>query len=161
VRNAIETSRPLLEAAGHDLTLDVPDDPIYVDADETRLSQVFANLLNNAAKYTDRGGRIRLSLERQGSEAIVAVQDKRLGIPAHMLAQVFEMFTQVDRSLERAQGGLGIGLNIVRRLVEMHGGTIVAESDGPGMGSRFIVRLPVVLSLAREQPGDETEKTAA
>ena len=123
VQQAVETSRPLIEAGGHDLTIDVPPDPIYVDADVTRLAQVFANLLNNAAKYTERGGRIWLTVERQGSDAVVSVRDTGVGIPAHMLPKVFEMFTQVDRTLERSQGGLGIGLSLVKRLVEMHGGT--------------------------------------
>jgi signal transduction histidine kinase len=140
VRNAVETSRPLIEAAGHTLTLDVPDHPIWVDGDETRLSQVFANLLNNAAKYTDRGGRIRLAVERRGSGAVVTVEDNGVGIPAPMLPRVFDMFTQVNRTLAKSQGGLGIGLNIVRRLVEMHGGSIEAHSDGHGTGSRFVVR---------------------
>jgi PAS domain S-box-containing protein len=161
VQNAVEMSCPLIEAAGHDLILDVPDESIYVDADLIRLSQVFTNLLNNAAKYTERGGRIRLAVERQESAAVVTVEDNGVGIPAHMLSKIFDMFTQVDRSLERAQGGLGIGLNIVKRLVEMHGGTIEAHSGGHGMGSKFIVRLPVVLALASEQPGDEVEEKAA
>jgi signal transduction histidine kinase len=155
VRDAVESSRPLIEQQGHDLTLDVPDEPIYVDADETRLSQVIANLLNNAAKYTNRGGCIRLAVERRGNEVAVGVEDNGVGIPAHMLPTVFDMFTQVDRSLEKAQGGLGIGLTIVKRLVEIHGGTIAAESGGHGMGSRFIVRLPVVLALASNPPGGE------
>jgi signal transduction histidine kinase len=160
VRNAVETSRPLIEAAGHDLTLDVPDELIYVDADEIRLAQVFANLLNNAAKYTDRGGSIRLAVERQGSDAVVTVEDNGVGIPAHMLPKVFEMFTQVDQSLEKSQGGLGIGLSIVKQLVEMHGGSIEAASGGHGMGSTFTVRLPVVLSLATDQPGDQDDEKA-
>jgi signal transduction histidine kinase/ActR/RegA family two-component response regulator len=161
VRNAVETSRPLIETAGHDLTLDVPDEPIYVNADATRLSQVFANLLNNAAKYTDRGGRIRLAFERQGSDAVISVEDNGVGIPAPMLPKVFDMFTQVDHSLEKAQGGLGIGLNIVKRLVEMHGGTIQAQSGGHGAGSTFTVRLPVVLSLASEPSADGAAVKAA
>jgi signal transduction histidine kinase/ActR/RegA family two-component response regulator len=151
VRNAADTSRPLIEQQGHDLTIDVPDEPIYVDGDETRLTQVFANLLNNAAKYTDRCGRIRLAVEQQGSDVLVTVEDNGVGIPAHMLPKVFEMFTQVDRSLERAQGGLGIGLKIVKQLVEMHGECIVGESGGHGMGSKFTVRLPVVLARAVER----------
>jgi PAS domain S-box-containing protein len=152
VRDAVETSRPLIEQQGHDLTLDVPDESAFVDADGTRLCQVFANLLNNAAKYTDRGGRIRLAVERVGHEAVVTVEDTGVGIPAHMLPRVFDMFAQVDRSIERAQGGLGIGLNIVKRLVEMHGGSIEAESGGHGTGSKFRVRLPVVLSLTSDAP---------
>ena len=160
VQHAVETSRPLIEQQGHELVLDVPDEPIHVDGDETRLCQVFANILNNAAKYTDRGGRIRLGVEQQGSEAVVVVEDNGVGIPAPMLPKVFEMFTQVDRSLEKSHGGLGIGLNIVERLVEMHGGTIGVESDGHGMGSRFTVRLPVVQAVTENTPDAATGEKA-
>ena len=153
IQQAVETSRPGIEQAGHDLSIDVPSGPVYVDADVTRLAQVFSNLLNNAAKYTERGGRIRLSVRRIGSEAVVLVRDNGIGIPPPMLPHIFEMFTQVDRNLERSQGGLGIGLSIVKRLVEMHGGTVDAKSDGHGMGSEFVVRLPVVVSVA--QPANE------
>jgi PAS domain S-box-containing protein len=155
IRQAVETSSPLIESGGHNLTISVPPGPIYVDADLTRLAQVFSNLLNNAAKYTERGGHVRLAVERQGGEVIVSVRDDGLGIPAHMLPRVFDMFTQVDRHLERSQGGLGIGLSIVKRLVEMHGGSVGVESDGPGTGSEFTVRLPVVLSMARPEPVDD------
>ncbi len=155
VQHAVETSRPLIEASGHDLTIQVPPDPIYVDADLTRLAQVFSNLLNNAAKYTEEGGSVTLTVERQGSDAVVSVRDTGVGIPAHMLPKVFEMFTQVDRTLERSQGGLGIGLSLVKGLVEMHGGSVEARSEGHGMGSEFVVRLPVVLSLAGERRGEE------
>jgi CheY-like chemotaxis protein len=113
-------------------------------------------LLNNAAKYTESGGRVRLTVQRRGTEAVVSVRDTGIGIPAHMLPHVFEMFTQVDRNLERSQGGLGIGLSIVKRLVEMHDGSVVAKSDGHGMGSEFVVRLPVVLSVVQPQ-NDEAE----
>jgi DNA-binding response OmpR family regulator len=157
IQHAIETSRPLIENGGHDLNINVPPDPIYVDADLTRLAQVFANLLNNAAKYTERGGGITLAVQRQGSDAVVSVRDTGVGIPAHMLPKVFEMFTQVDRSLERSQGGLGIGLTLVKRLVEMHGGTVAAKSEGHGRGSEFVVRLPVVLSLVGHEPSGEAE----
>jgi PAS domain S-box-containing protein len=160
IRNAVETSRPLIEQGGHDLTLHVPDEPIYVEADETRLSQAVGNLLNNAAKYTERAGRIQLAVERQGSDAVVTVTDNGVGIPAHMLPRVFDMFTQVDQSLEKARGGLGIGLSLVQRLVEMHGGSIEAESGGHGMGSTFTVRLPVVLALASASPSDEADARA-
>ncbi len=154
VQQAVETSRPLIDQAGHELTIDVPASPVYVDADVTRLAQVFSNLLNNAAKYTERGGRIRLAIQRKTGEAIVSVRDNGVGIPAHMLSKVFDMFTQVDRNLERSQGGLGIGLSIVKRLVEMHGGSADVKSDGHGMGSEFVVRLPVVLSVAQPNGGD-------
>ena len=154
VQDAVDTARPLIEERGHELVVDVPPEPLYVDADRTRLSQILGNLLNNAAKYTDRGGRIRVAVERQGSDVVVAVEDNGVGIPAHLLTTVFDMFAQVDRSLEKSQGGLGIGLNIVKRLVEMHDGSIVAESDGHGAGSRFVVRLPVVLTVTTERPDD-------
>ncbi|MBY0396804.1 MAG: PAS domain-containing protein, partial [Thermoleophilia bacterium] len=144
IRDAVETGRPLIEAARHHLIVDLPEAPIYVEGDGTRLAQVFANLLNNAAKYTERGGTIRLSARREGDEAVVAVEDDGVGIPPEMLPRVFDMFTQVNRSLEKAQGGLGIGLSIVRRLVEMHGGSVEAQSEGVGRGSRFVVRLPAV-----------------
>jgi signal transduction histidine kinase len=144
VRSALETSRPLIEASGHELTVVLPSDPVYVEADVARLAQVFANLLNNAAKYTRRGGRLRLAVERQDGAAAISVRDNGVGIPADMLSRIFEMFAQVDRSLEKTQGGLGVGLSLVKRLVEMHGGTVEAHSDGPGMGSELVVRLPVV-----------------
>ncbi len=158
IQQAIETSRPAIEQAGHDLLIDVPPSPIYVDADVTRLAQVFSNLLNNAAKYTERGGRIRLAVHHHGADAIVSVRDNGIGIPSHMLPHVFEMFTQVDRNLERSQGGLGIGLSIVKRLVQMHGGSVEAKSDGHGMGSEFVVRLPVILSVIQPRT-DEVETT--
>jgi signal transduction histidine kinase/ActR/RegA family two-component response regulator len=147
--SAVETARPLIEAAGHELTVQSPDEPIYVDADPMRLAQVFANLLNNAAKYMDRGGHIWLTAElrrRAGlrPEAIVTVRDAGVGIPKEALPRIFEMFAQIDQSLEKSQGGLGIGLTLVKRLVEMHGGSVEAHSEGPGKGSRFIARLPVV-----------------
>jgi CheY-like chemotaxis protein len=126
--------------------------PVFVDADVTRLAQVFSNLLNNVAKYTDPGGRITLAVERQGSDVVVSVKDTGVGIPAHMLPLVFEMFTQVDGSLEKAQGGLGIGLSLVKGLVELHGGSVEARSAGPGTGSDFVVRLPVALALTEEEP---------
>ncbi len=156
VQQAVETSRPLIDAQEHRLSVSVPPEPIYVDADVTRLAQVFANLLNNAAKYTEPGGRIALRIERQGGEAVVSVRDTGVGIPGHVLPNLFQMFMQVDRSLERSQGGLGIGLSIVKRLTEMHGGSVEARSDGHGKGSEFIVRLPVVLSpsAGRRSEGD-------
>jgi len=148
IQDAVETSRPLIEAAGHELTVVYPPEPIFLDADPTRMAQVFANLLNNAAKYTQSGGRIRLTGERQGEEVVVKVRDSGIGIPADMLPHVFEMFTQVDRSLERSQGGLGIGLSIVRGLIELHGGSVEAHSAGPGRGSEISVRLAVHPSTA-------------
>jgi signal transduction histidine kinase/ActR/RegA family two-component response regulator len=143
IRDALETSRPLIEESGHEIQVSCPPEPLFLNADPTRLAQVFANLLNNAAKYTPRGGRIWLTAERQEDSVFVKVRDTGVGIPAHMLLRIFETFTQVDRSLERPQGGLGIGLALVRSLVELHGGSVVARSDGPGQGSELIVRLPV------------------
>jgi len=143
VASAAETSRPLIEAAGHELTITLPPVPIHLDADLTRLAQVFSNLLNNAAKYMEEGGHIWLTAEQFRDEVVVKVRDTGLGIPAEMLPKIFEMFTQVDRSLERSQGGLGIGLTLVKRLVEMHGGSVQAISEGLGRGSEFTVRLPL------------------
>jgi PAS domain S-box-containing protein len=141
LRTAVDISRPLIEAAGHELTVSLPTEPIYVDADATRLAQVFSNLLNNAAKYTEPRGKIWLVVEREGNHAVVKVMDSGLGISAEHLAHIFEMFSQVDRSLERSQGGLGIGLTLAKHLTEMHGGTIEAQSEGQDKGSAFIVRL--------------------
>ncbi|WP_437949238.1 GAF domain-containing protein [Sorangium sp. So ce296] len=143
LNSALETSRPLLEAAAHELAVRLPPAPLLLDADPTRLAQVFANLLSNAAKYTPAGGSIRLAAQRDGAAVVVRVADNGVGIPADMLSNVFDMFTQVGRSIDRAQGGLGIGLTLVKRLVELHGGSIHAESDGAGRGSTFTIRLPL------------------
>jgi PAS domain S-box-containing protein len=142
VGHAVETVRPLVELQKHELAVSLPDEPVYLEADPTRLEQVLTNLLNNAAKYTEAGGHIRLSAVREGAEVVVRVGDNGMGIPDELLPRIFDMFTQADRTLDRSQGGLGIGLTLVRRLVEMHGGSILAHSDGPGKGSEFMVRLP-------------------
>ena len=147
IEAAVETSRPALEQAGHKLAVVVPDEPIFVDGDATRLAQVVSNLLHNSAKYTHRGGHVRLTVGREGETAVVSVEDNGIGIPPAMLDNVFVMFTQVDRTLEKTTGGLGIGLSLVKGLLEMHGGTIEARSDGEGMGSEFVVRLPVVMGV--------------
>jgi PAS domain S-box-containing protein len=147
---AVETSLPLIEAAQHQLEVDIPDDPLPIIADLTRIAQVVANLLNNAAKYTPAGGHIRLSARREGSGAVITVTDSGVGIPEESLATVFDMFSQVGRNLDRSQGGLGIGLSLVRRLVEMHGGTVVAMSAGAGKGSTFTVRLPLARAVEEE-----------
>ncbi len=152
VRVAIETSRPLLEEGGHELTVTLPSSPILLDVDQTRLAQVFSNLLNNAAKYTEAGGRVALHAEQQGKDIVVSVKDSGVGIPAEMLPRIFEMFAQVDRHLDRSQGGLGIGLTLAKRLVEMHGGSIEAQSAGPGKGSEFRIRLPVVSPSEPAEP---------
>jgi PAS domain S-box-containing protein len=159
--SALETSRPLIEEYGHQLTVNLPAEPIPLDADLVRLAQVFLNLLNNSAKYTERGGKIWLTTEREADTVVVRVRDTGVGIPPQMLPRIFDMFTQVDRSLERAQGGLGIGLTLVRRLVEMHGGTVEAHSEGPGKGSEFIVRLPVAHNGARQKAGKGLEASDA
>ena len=152
VASAVETSRPLIEAGGHQFHVSVPDEPLWVNADQARIAQVLANLLNNAAKYTPDGGSIWFSAAREGSHAVFRVRDTGMGIPSEMLIKVFELFTQVDRSLDRSQGGLGIGLTLVRRLVEMHGGHVEAASSGPGGGSEFTVRLPAVAQPSSDSP---------
>ncbi len=146
VQSALETSRPLIDSAGHELTVSLPDESLCVEGDLTRLAQVLANLLNNAAKYTPERGRISLTVERHEEQVVLRVRDNGIGIPADMLPHIFDMFTQVDRALDRAQGGLGIGLTLVRRLVEMHGGLVEAHSDGPERGSEFVVRLPLIVT---------------
>ena len=163
VNSAVEASRPLIEKWGHELTVTIPPQPIQLEADPTRLAQVLSNLLNNAAKYTDQGGRIWLTAERQSGHVLIRVKDTGIGIPAEMLPRIFDMFTQVDRTLERSEGGLGIGLTLVQRLVEMHGGTVEAHSDGPGKGSEFVVRLPVaeVKDQGRQGAACDGEKGAA
>jgi CheY-like chemotaxis protein len=150
--NAVESSRPVIEAAGHHLTVELPPEPLHVEGDLTRLAQVFGNLLVNAAKYTDRGGRIWLTARREGSDVVVSVRDTGIGIPADHLPRLFEMFSQVAPALERSQGGLGIGLALVKGLVELHAGSVTARSDGPGHGSEFIVRLPMVIAPAARGP---------
>jgi signal transduction histidine kinase len=144
IQQAVETSMPAIEAGSHELSLDVPARAMWVDADVARLAQVLSNLLNNASKYTERGGRITLSVRPERDVVEISVRDTGMGIPQKMLSRVFDMFTQLDPSMERAQGGLGIGLTLVKRLVEMHGGTVTAFSDGLGAGSEFIVRLPAL-----------------
>jgi CheY-like chemotaxis protein/two-component sensor histidine kinase len=143
VSAAVETVRPMIEAAGHNLQVSLPPGPVFLDADLTRLAQVFGNLLSNSAKYTEHGGLIRLRAERQAGEVVVKVTDNGIGIPSESLSNIFEMFSQVDRSMERRTGGLGIGLALVKGLVEMHGGTVTAASEGEGRGSTFTVRLPM------------------
>jgi signal transduction histidine kinase len=143
VEAAVESVRPLVEAGGHALTVRPPAGPLWVHADPTRMTQVVSNLLTNAAKYTPDGGRIDVSAAAEGGRAVVRVTDTGMGIPADMLPKVFDLFTQVGKHLDRAQGGLGIGLSLVRKLVEMHGGEVTAESAGPGRGSTFTVRVPL------------------
>lgn len=162
VRSAVETSRPLLEAQRHELSIDLPRQPILLDADVTRLAQALSNLLNNAAKYTPPGGQVRIHVEHRDGEAVVVVSDTGVGIRRDMLPHVFEMFTQVRGSEGTSHGGLGIGLTLVRRLVEMHGGTVEAESAGPGQGSVFTLRLPALgeVGLELTEPVEQEEATA-
>ena len=141
---AIESSRPAIEASGNALKLTLPEEPVWLHADPTRLAQVVGNLLTNSAKYTPSGGRIELAATLESGEVVIRVADNGLGIPPGMLTDVFEMFTQVNRSLDRSQGGLGIGLALVKRLIALHGGAITAFSRGLGQGSTFTVRIPKV-----------------
>ncbi|MBC8119390.1 MAG: PAS domain S-box protein [Burkholderiaceae bacterium] len=152
VHHALETCGPPIEQQQHRLTVSLPPIPIYVDADSARLSQALCNLLVNAAKYTPPNGDIWLHLRRVGGEAVISVKDSGVGISPEMLDGIFEMFTQVDRSFETSQAGLGIGLTVVRRLIEMHGGTVEVQSEGLGKGSEFTVRLPV--AVVQEQDID-------
>src|SRR5262245_22559946 len=141
---ALEVSRPLIDEREHGLTVSEPPRTIYLDADRVRLAQAITNLLNNAAKYTDRGGRIWLTAEREGEQAVIRVRDSGAGIAREMLPRLFEMFVQVNASPEPAQRGLGVGLTLVKRIVELHGGSVEARSEGLGTGSEFVVRLPVL-----------------
>lgn len=140
---ALDISRPHLEKAQLKFTADLPAETVYLNADRVRLAQVFSNLLNNAAKYTERGGRVTLNAAVEGEKVTVRIRDTGVGIPRDVLPRVFELFTQVDRTLNRSEGGLGVGLALVRRLVEMHNGTVSAQSDGPSKGTEFTVILPV------------------
>lgn len=144
IQQAVEVARPLIDAAGHKLIVELPNEPIYLNADRARLAQVFGNLLNNSSKYTRAGGSISLIVKRDDDEVEVTVKDNGAGIPPDKLNTIFEMFMQVDSTSDRSQGGLGIGLTLVKRLVEMHGGRIEPRSAGEGMGSEFIVRLPIL-----------------
>jgi PAS domain S-box-containing protein len=161
VGGALDVCRQVVDQHGHKLTVSLPDEPVEVDADLTRLAQVVCNLLTNAAKFSEPGSRIWLAARREGGEAVVSVRDEGAGIPAPMLTRVFEMFTQVDLSLEKSQGGLGVGLGIVKRLVEMHGGTVEARSEGEGRGSEFVVRLPVAApAVGTPQPPEQRAEAA-
>jgi PAS domain S-box-containing protein len=153
VNTALEASRPLIEKWNHAMTVTMPDEPVWLDADPTRLAQVLLNLVNNSAKYTEHGGNIALSVRRRGDEALITVSDDGIGIPQEMLPRIFDMFTQLDRSRERSEGGLGIGLTLVQRLVEMHGGVVEARSEGEGKGSEFVVRIPVAADASHQPPG--------
>ncbi|MGH9767788.1 MAG: hybrid sensor histidine kinase/response regulator [Blastocatellia bacterium] len=159
VARAVEISRPLIDARRHDLSVSLPPEPLRVEGDLTRLSQVVANLLNNAAKYTEEGGKIRLTVSREDGRIALRVRDTGVGIAPEVLSHVFDLFAQAKRSLDRSEGGLGLGLTLVRRLVEMHGGAVEAHSPGLGQGSEFVVRLPLLVEL--EKQADESRKAGA
>jgi PAS domain S-box-containing protein len=161
VASAIETARPLIDEAGHELRVSLPGRPVYLDADLTRLAQVFSNLLTNSAKHSEHGGHIWLTAERRGGEVVVSVRDTGIGIPRGSLENIFDMFSQVDRSIERSTGGLGIGLALVKGLVEMHGGQVKAESAGEGQGATFTVTLPVAADRAASAPSTAAHSQAA
>jgi PAS domain S-box-containing protein len=158
VDRAVEAVRPLIDQQKHDLKVSQPAEPVWLHADSTRIEQVIVNLLNNAAKYTEAGGRIRLSVQREGDEAVLRLRDTGVGIALNLLPCIFDLFTQAERSLDRSQGGLGVGLTLVKRLVELHGGTVEAQSV-LGRGSEFVVRLPI-LHLSMD-PGPSTPAKAA
>lgn len=165
IQRAVETSRPVIDIGGHELSISLPHEPVMLEADPVRLAQVFSNLLNNAAKYTPGGGHIRLTATRDGNDITVSIKDDGIGISAEMLPRLFQIFSQAEPALERSQGGLGIGLSLVRGLVELHGGRIEAQSDGPGHGSEFIIRLPVLTTQPASAPAQSgragTQKCSA
>lgn len=158
VRSATEASRPLMDGAGHRLEIEMLENPLWVDGDEVRLSQAVSNLLNNAAKYTPAGGRITLGVRAEAQRVVISVTDTGIGIPDNMQANVFQLFTQIDDHLQRSQGGLGIGLALVRQLVELHGGAVSAYSAGPGTGSRFTIKLPLVSAPAPTRAPDQSKR---
>jgi signal transduction histidine kinase len=148
IAGAVDSSRPFVESHRHALEAPPAVEPVWVDGDAVRLTQVIANLLNNAAKYQEDGGRIRIAAAREGDSAVVRVRDEGIGMAPEILARVFEPFMQADHSLHRSHGGLGLGLSLVRSLVELHGGSVEARSDGLGRGSEFVVRLPARAAAA-------------
>lgn len=158
---AVETIRPLLEASRHKLTVKLPNEPVPVWADPTRLAQVVGNLLNNAAKYSEDQTPIELEVRREGTSAVVSVRDQGVGIAPEMLPKVFDLFTQAQRTIDRSQGGLGIGLTLVRSLMELHGGTVEAKSLGIGHGSEFIARMPIRHDEASVRPKENAKPTSA
>jgi len=149
IEQAIEASRSLIDSARHELHVTLPSEPCYLYADSARLAQVFSNLLNNSCKYTQPGGKISLTAEQSGGDAVVTIRDNGTGIPPDKLESIFDMFVQVDRTLEKSLGGLGIGLTLVKQVVEMNGGFIEASSAGEGQGSEFVVRLPYLIDYTK------------
>jgi PAS domain S-box-containing protein len=155
LKGAVEASSAVMDKAGHRLKVTLPAEVLYVDGDPTRLVQVVANLLDNASKYTDPGGRISVAAEREGDTAVVRVTDNGVGIAPEQVPHIFDMFVQAGPTLERSQGGLGVGLSLVERLVKLHGGTVTAQSGGPGTGSEFTIRLPLsarTRGVPRQEP---------
>ncbi|WP_254508254.1 hybrid sensor histidine kinase/response regulator [Anatilimnocola floriformis] len=159
VNNAVEACQPQIDSARHELKIDLPAQPIHVHADSARLVQVLGNLLTNACKYTEPGGRIAISVRRGDGDVLIRVRDNGIGIPPELMPRAFEMFSQLDRTLDRAQGGLGIGLTLVKRLVEMHEGTVTAHSEGTNQGTEFTVRLPALAAGPQPRPPVDTELT--
>ena len=159
IQSAVEIARPAIDAQKHEFTIALPEDPVWLRADSVRLAQAIGNLLHNAAKFTPAGGRIRLDVRRAGRELLIAVEDDGVGLTPENLASAFDLFTQGERSLDRSQGGLGIGLSLVKGLVEMHGGTVGAVSAGPGKGSVFTIRLPLD-ALEVAAPGPKAPRAA-
>jgi CheY-like chemotaxis protein len=160
INQAVESCNSLIVRADHKLSIDMPREPVYLTGDSARLAQVFGNLLTNACKYTEHGGRIGITVTPGESDVTISVKDNGIGIPPAMLPQVFDMFVQVGRTIERTEGGLGIGLSLAKRLVEMHGGTLSVQSDGLGKGSEFDVCLPTLLGQSQQaspqtQPSEE------
>ena len=160
VDSAVEAVRPLLDSKSHQLTVTLPSEPITLDADSLRLSQVFSNLLTNAAKYTDAGGRITLSGRVENGDLSLSIKDNRIGIPAESLTSIFAMFSQVEGAAAHSDGGLGIGLALVHGLTELDGGTVEAKSEGLGHGSEFIVKVPIVAIAALATPSAGVTTTA-
>jgi CheY-like chemotaxis protein len=162
IHHAMEAARPLCESRNHTLTVSLPTEPIYLDADPIRMAQIVENLLTNACKFTHDGGRISLTVERESGEAVIRIRDNGIGISADQLPKLFDMFMQVDTSLERSVNGLGIGLTLVRHLARLHGGRVDAESAGIGLGSVFTVRLPILANTPDQpMPADNMPKSTA
>jgi CheY-like chemotaxis protein len=160
VETAIETCRPQIDSMRHALDVKLPPAPLYSRGDFARLAQVIGNLLSNAAKYTEPEGRISISADREGDEVVLRVRDTGMGIPKDALFGIFELFTQLNRTIDRSKGGLGIGLTVVRRLVEMQGGTVIALSEGPDRGSEFVVRLPAADVMTAQHAGPDVVAAA-
>jgi CheY-like chemotaxis protein/two-component sensor histidine kinase len=157
ISRAVETARFSIESRKHHLLISLPEEPLWLIADPVRMEQILVNLLNNAAKYTDPGGRIWLTAVQEGKEIVLRVRDTGIGIPAELLPRIFDLYVQVDRSLDRSEGGLGIGLTLVQYLVQLHGGSVAAYSEGVGRGSEFVVRLPAHPGFASKTEGSVLE----